>query len=396
VNNFCSRFAEKENTVPQRTYAEHALDTFARYVNEFNKRYLSQDSLPKGHVWKPYRFAVQDVILGLTVVRHSRYDNLLEVDVCLMADPPQFLEHSGARIMMTALLSEAFECGGSMEIRFRENVLHGKVPREIVWFANSLGIELKHAEKGHITPKESRELYLALTGFSAEAKYKVTQLAVEAKLSPERVCFMVHNKIWELAEMEAILLGATLPHRVLLGISPSELGVLYQHDLMYARNAVLGGYLDRKLKQRERQIAEGVIELEADENDVYIAFDPEHYAKVYTAQDDFELPNWQSRHKSIRASERFYVLVRARNSHDLMFSFQDDLVAATSLASKANGAKVFSLYPRDFYDLSSQWQAHIGQSLEKVGVNVMVCPESVSGLDNDADARLRKSKAIRR
>jgi hypothetical protein len=79
-----------------------------------------------------------------------------------------------------------------------------------------------------------------------------------------------------------------LPHRVLLGITPSELGTLYQHDLMHARNAVLGGYLDRKMKQRERQVAEGVIELEADENDVHIAFDPEHCAKAYTSQEEIE------------------------------------------------------------------------------------------------------------
>jgi hypothetical protein len=372
------------------------MDTFDRYVTEFNRRYLSQGSLPKGHVWKPYRFAVQDVILGLTVVKHSRFDNLLEVDVCLMADPPQFPEHSGARIMMTALLSEAFECGGSMEIRFRENVLHGKVPGEIVSFAKSLGIELKHAEKGHITPKESRELYIALTGFSAEARLKVMQLAVEGKLSSERACFMVQNKIWELSEMESILLGATLPHRVLLGITPPELGTLYQHDLMHARNAVLGGYLDRKMKQRERRIAEGVIELEADENDVHIAFDAEHQAKIYTAHEEFELPEWQGKYKRIQANEIMYVLVRARNSNDLMSNLQDDLAAATSLASKSNGRKVLMLFPRDFHDLDSRWQTHIGQLLDKMGVALMVCPESVSGLDDDAETRLRKSRVIRR
>jgi hypothetical protein len=89
-------------------------------------------------------------------------------------------------------------------------------------------------------------------------------------------------------------------------------------------------------------------------------------------------------------------LVRARNSHDLMFNLQDDLAAATSLASKSDGRKVFMLFPRDFHDLDSKWQSHIGQLLERIGVAVMVCPESVSGLDDDAETRLRKSRVIRR
>ena len=47
-----------------------------------NYNHAAGDKLPRNHIWRPYRFCVQDVLFGATVVRHAREHNCLEVDVC--------------------------------------------------------------------------------------------------------------------------------------------------------------------------------------------------------------------------------------------------------------------------------------------------------------------------
>jgi len=68
--------------------------------------------LPRNHVWRPYRFCVQDIILGITVIRHDRKYNRLEADVFLTAQIPEYEPDSGCRALALILLSDAYKSGG--------------------------------------------------------------------------------------------------------------------------------------------------------------------------------------------------------------------------------------------------------------------------------------------
>jgi len=373
---------------------DQAFDLFAAHVHKYNDEYTSQGRLPKDYVWRPYRFCTHDIVLALLVVAHSRNDNLLEVDVCLTTDPPQLEDFSGEKVALTFLLSEAYKCGGSMEIAFTNNVEGGRVPAYLCDLAIYHGIDLKYALKGHITPYESRQLYLALTGFSQPATTRVMDLSVKGRLNPERACFTVVGGIWSLPEAESIILGSLYPERILLGESLPEQRHLYLQDLLIVRSAILGGSMDQKLKVVEAEPDPGqediVIQQEDAENELNIKFDPELWAKVYQSQSPLTLP-WCHPSLTVEPQQTLIVLIRAGNVQDLRRNLRGDIVKASSLPSPA-----CILVPRDFENIPTpERQAFLDTALE-FGVSILVSPDTVTALDNDAHERLERSRITRK
>lgn len=385
----------------EQKYVDHALDAYEWHTRNYDRYYRKKSKVPKNFAWRPYRFCVRDVVLGMVVVKHFRKDNLLGVDVCVSTDINVFPPLSGAKVVSSFLLSEAFKCGGSMEIRFTHNVQGGKVPTEICDLALELDVELNHVREGHITPAEARKLYLAITDFSDEALERIKQLAVETELSAERVCYMVHHGIWTTAEMEAILLGSTSPQRVLLGESLPETRHLYLNDLTHARAALLGGFLDRKLAHRERGDNQHAIELEGDQRRIKIGFDPRFYAKNYQSPEQLLIPWVDSTEHTIPSDHLITVMVRPRNTAGLGLHFHKDIKTAKEMRkaytqSSEESTYGFILVPRDFEDLPMERQTEMRKAARKSNIFTMVCPETVQGLDEDAARRLERSRTLRR
>jgi len=380
-------------------YFEQALGRFEEHVREFDSKYLSKGEIPKDYGFRPYRFCVRDAVLGLAVVKYGRREDLLVVDVCLTADPPQFPPHSGTKIVMISLLCEAFKCGAKLEIKFTENVEGGRVPFAVYKLARHLGVTLSHIDEGHISPAEARQLFMVFISFSAASSQKLMQLAVEEKVSPERVCFMVHNGVWELPEMESILLGSGQPERIILGTSLPEVRALYLNDLLFARAALLGSFLDRKLARRERGDEEQVLELEGDARRFGISFDPAFYAKIYSAEEPLLVPWIEEDESWVPAGGRIVAMVRARTVADIELHFEDDLATAAKMMESYGRQKenfFYLLYPRDFRDLPQDVKESITESLRGIGVGPMICPEMAEKLDVDAAKRLEKARVIRR
>lgn len=335
------------------------------------------------------RFASRDIIFGIAVVRHSRRDNLLEVDVCLTTDPPQYPEHSGASLTMLNLFSDAFKCGGSMEVRFTRNVWRG-IPPPITAYAHSLGVQLAHTHQGVITPKEAGEFYLELTGFSEAAKRRILELSDAGLLSSNRVCYMVHHGIWTLPEIEHILLAAPYPERVLLGSSLPEQGILWTHDVLVARNALLGAYLDRKLHKKVTLTENGAVELEGDENWVKISFSREEQAKTYVHHEPLVIP-WTDGSPLLPAGSRLDVLVRARNANEIQIFAQNDLTALAKMGQNREGPHAI-LVARDFTETPAEFQHQFRAALRSLGVPLLICPVFVDSLDSDARQRLDRTR----
>lgn len=383
-------------------YREIGLKTMESHVREFEEKYLNIGKLPRNYVWRPYRFCVQDVVIGLVVVRHSLENNCLEVDVCLTSDVPEYEPHSGAKMTATFLLSEAYKCGGTMEIRFSDYVEGGRVPAALCRLARELGVCLNHAEEGRITPSEARQFYLALTEFSPLPRDHFVELSTQGKLSVERACYVVHHGVWTRSEVESIVLGSQRPDSILGGETSPEQRHLYMQDIAHARAAILGGFLDRKLARRERGEGDVAIDLEDDVRRLESTFDPEIYAKVYRCDEDLQLPwlaDGSETPSSVPAGDRLVALVRARDATGSELHFRQDLDVAgavvKSFRQQAEPTHVFILAPRDFEQYAQHQRASPVAQADERGVSIMVCPETVASLDTDAAKRLARSRILR-
>jgi len=376
-----------------------ALNLLREHAVTFRKRF-SHGKLPKEQDWKPIRFAVRDVLLGAVVLRHDEKNNIVLVDVCVSEDPYEIEDYSGTRVVTIFILSEAYKYGSSMGIRFTTNF--GKqpsvVPGQIFDLAYNCGVELKKASEGVITPKEARHLYLALTEFSPQARERVMELSLADKVSPERVCYMVHHLTYTKEEMETILLGSEFPEHILLGKVTPEEYFLYQDVVLRTRDAVLGGMLDRTLKLKE-VVGEngGVVDLEENDRRISIGFDSRFFVKVYKTEEETPIPWTVNRNLVIQAGEHLVVMVRARDWADFEYYFAQDLAALQTMkeayTDKFN--HFFLLVPRNVLELEESVLENHRTQLAEIGVTLMVCPESVALLDRDVMGRLRECETMR-
>ena len=381
-------------------FQQIGLDLMERHIDDFEEEYLSINKIPRNHVWRPFRFCVQDVVLGLVVVKHSLNNNNLEVDVCLTSDAPGYEVHSGAKMTLAFLLSEAYKCGGNMDIQFTENVEEGTVPYSICVLANYFGIQLKYVCQGRISSTEAKLLYLELTDFSPELNEIILNMAAEGKISPESVCFAVNSGIWAKTEIEVVIRGSHMPDSILKGDASPEQRILFLHDINHSRSAILGGYLERKLLKRERSDGEIAIDLEDDIRRVNVRFNPVYYAKTYSCDDeDMPLPWEESGYritKKVSAGKELAVLLRPRNAIEIAREYKNDLHAASSMLNAREGKSlIFVLYPKDFDEFLFVEGEQMIELAQKLGIEIMVCPETVASIDMDASNRLIKSRILR-
>lgn len=389
---------------------EKILEQFAVYeahVREYDEKFRQKNILPKNHDWRPYRWCSRDIVFALLTFRHERSRNCVEVDVCLMSNPPQYAENSGARIAINAILSEAYKCGSSMEIVFTKNVesrvedgvQKGRVPAYIYDLACELDIKLKHVLEGHITPFESRQMYMALVGFSKQAQGRIMKLAVDGLLSPERACFLVAGGIWSVPEAESIILGVKNPENVMMSANSPEDRLLYLSDVLVARGAILGGSLDKKLQKSELTENGQIVESEDEILEHEISFDKETYVKSYIAAEDYQIPWTENKELTLKTDEQLAVMVRARSSAEIRVTFAVDLESLRNSVEKYKAInsdiKICLLYPRDFEDITEEEKRGIKQSIEELGVILMVSPESIAGLDKEAMRRIETGRMVR-
>lgn len=222
-----------------------------KHLQDFEQRFCDSSGeivkMPRDQHWRPVRFAVRDVIFGVLVLKHEAKNNIILVDFCLSDDPLEIDGYSGTKIATIFILSEAYKSGSSMGIRFTSNF--GKesrqVPGKIYDLAYDYGVELKKASEGVITPKEARYLYLALTEFHPEVEKFVMELSLADRISPERICYMVHHLTYTKDEMESLLMGSEFPEHALLGEVTPEEYMLYRDAVLRLRDVVLGGTPER-------------------------------------------------------------------------------------------------------------------------------------------------------
>jgi hypothetical protein len=365
-----------------------------RYNEMFHYEHKTGGRLPANHDWRPYRYCIQDVLFGTVVVQHDRKYNRLKVDVFLTAEVSEYDPLAPAQALAAFLLSEAYKCGGSMEIQFTREVQGGQVPRQLQDLAASFGLNFENAEHGLITAQEAKSLYTALTGFTAGFKERLNNMEAEGLIKMVRACYVVHHGVWTREQVEMIVLGSEYPDRILSGVTHPNERHLYQHDLFHARAAVMCGMLDRSLNLRNRPESTGSeVELEDDFRPIKFGFDGINYVREVFCEEDLPLP-WlvgkDSEHH-IPAGVKFEVLIRARDGIDLKRHFADDLKQASKRHSQTN-LPTFLLIPAELNE------TEVKDLLIKcltAGIGLLVCPETTINLDTEAAQKLSQSGVLR-
>ncbi len=374
--------------------------------------------LPRAEEMRPYRFAVQDVILAAWAMRHAKELDAIEVDAFVAAEVVDartgeggfYDELAGAHAALLAILSEAYRVGARMQIRFTKNVEEGRVPLDVLRLATRHGIGLREPETGWIRAEEGRSLYVALTGFRPKLRQKLEALAKAGLVSMERAAYIVHHGVWSLPEVEGIILGSPYPDMVLAGEVQPEHRHLFDHVQTHARVALLGAYLDRALGARnhDQVVPEtGKVlgkDAEDDERDMDIRFDPQCMAREYlllpnrqgsapTAEDSAPLPSWECEPLTLQPFERLVALVRPRSAPDLLRSLATDLQqAAVRKEQTPIPNHVVVLVPYDFHDLSLAVKEHFRDEARRLQVPLLVCPETTRVLDTMARKKMADSR----
>ncbi|MEK6750654.1 MAG: SMI1/KNR4 family protein [Chloroflexota bacterium] len=388
---------------------KEGLTVLEQRVKEFQRTtdydHAAGGKLPRNHIWRPYRFCVQDVLLGATVVQHVRGDNYLNVDVFLTEEVPPYEPGSGVRGLLLFLLCEAYKCGGTMEIRFTTNVEGGKVPKKIQDLALRLSVSIpeENLSSGVLTPRDSRSLFLALTPLSSQSLTRIAGL----KLSIERCCYVVQKGIWSISEAELILMCATNPDRLFMGGAAAEQRLLYAQDVYFGRLALLGGNLDRALARPKWEPSESNLEVEDDERQIEIEWDTSMIAKQYRCSPspsevakNLVIP-WITKDSSVSSEipfeQSFAVLVRARDFSEMRLFLNQDIQLAQDYGKQLN-IPVFILLPYDFYDLdflTEQEQLEVCLLASQSNVGLLICPETTLSMDTQVQQRLSSSRIIR-
>jgi hypothetical protein len=385
----------------KKQWFNHGVDQLKKHVNEFALKHQYEHAkggkLPRNHDWRPYRFCIQDVLFAATVVHHLREANCLQVDVFLTAEIPEYGPFAGAIALTTFLLSEAYKCGGTMEIRFTKNVEEGQVPQELQDLARQYEIIFSQANSGKILPNEAKALFAALTDFPPSLQQKINGLEQKGLVKMARACYVVNHGVWSKEQIEMIVLGSEQPDSVLSGRSQPHQRHLYFHDLLQARAALLGGMLDRILSQRQRVSKNGVTyDMEDDVRPLTITFDGEVYAKQYRSDEEIPLP-WlypDNQIREIAGDMPFNVLVRARETADLQLHLAGDIKLASDYRQKTQQPTML-LLPNDFMVLPDAFQQKIYQQAQTSQIGLMVCPDPVLTFDADAAQKLARSRILR-
>lgn len=389
----------QESTAVADDSFEKAWLNFDRHVQDYQREHQYDHAkggkLPRNHIWRPYRYCIQDVVFGVTVVRHWREPNCLEVDVFLTADIPEYGPLAGARALTHFLLSEAYKCGGTMEIRFTRNVEGGRIPRQLTELASALDVTF--AQPDRLLPAEAKDLYAALTGFSLSLRAALESLEAAGRIKMARACYVVNHGVWSREQVELLVLGSERPDSILAGEALPQQRHLYYHDLLHARAALMTGMLERILLQRERESEGGVpFDLEDDTRQFNVTFDGQLYAKTYESEEPIPIPwlHGVDARREVAGGMSFTVFVRAHDVADLMLHLATDISDARAYREQV-GRPVFVLVTHDFLRLPADRMKSLSEKASDAQVGLLVCPEEAAFFDQDAAQRLARSRVLR-
>jgi hypothetical protein len=236
-----------------------------RVLDEIGPAYLdshiSREKRPRDYVVRPIRIACQNVILGMAAIAQDSSFDGLTVPAWQTCEVPHVATHEGNRALAALMLCDAFQNGGTLEVRFdRKTQLRvggrtktysghpeGKVPASLRRYGRTVGVLLGAEIPGAITPKEARALFQAITPMPATLRARAAKVASTYGLTPERVCFALLSGVWSAIELDFLLATSSRADSILDGGATWTDRVARQAESEACRAAVMTGMLHKRV-----------------------------------------------------------------------------------------------------------------------------------------------------
>lgn len=232
----------------------------------YEETHLSREKRPRGFVVRPVRIACQNVIVALgAIAQDSSFDGL-SVPAWQTCEVPHVATHEGNRALAALTLCDAFQGGGTMEIRFDRTarIIHeGKrltyaghpemaVPASLRRFGRTVGVSLGGEDPGSISPREARDLFLAITPMPDALRARVNDAVDHRGMTPERICYLLLSQVWREIEMDYLLATTSRAPSILRGGADWTDRAARQAESENCRGAVTVGMLFRRLNTTDR------------------------------------------------------------------------------------------------------------------------------------------------
>lgn len=253
---------------------------FERIGPAYEKAYIDRLERPRDHVVRPIRLACQNVIVGFAAIAQDSSFDGLSVVAWQTCERPHVATHEANRALAVVTLCDAFQNGGTMEIRFDrptrlsdggepQTVTHPEraVPASLRRYARTLGVTLggTKSRKGKppdhnyavITPKQARELFRAVTPMPDDLRLRVNRAERELGITPERLCYMLLKPVWRDVELDYLLATTDRVVSILSGGAKWTDRAGRQAESEVCRGAVMAGMLHRRLNSTDLAGADG-------------------------------------------------------------------------------------------------------------------------------------------
>lgn len=254
----------------------------------YELNYLDEAKRPRDFVLRPVRLACQNVILAYAAFcQDSSFDGL-SVIAWQACELSHVATHEGNRALTAMMLCDAYQSGGTMEIRFdRPQHLDGvradsksgrlidvpdrrypghpemKVPASLRRYARTVGIDIEAPDAehpqdpGYLSPSESRELFFAVTPMADDLAMRVETAAASGVASPERLCFTLLSGVWRDVELDFMLAVSERSGDILRGGSSWQSRPQRQAEAQVARASLMAGMLYGRLDTKDAAGADG-------------------------------------------------------------------------------------------------------------------------------------------
>ena len=251
-----------------------------RILDEIGPAYLeshiSHQKRPRDYVVRPIRIACQNVILGMAAIAQDSSFDGLTVPAWQTCEVPHVATHEGNRALAALMLCDAFQNGGTLEMRFDRKVQlrvprkngkgtqtttynghpEEKVPASLRRYGRTVGVLLGAEIPGAITPTEARALFEAITPMPASLRARMATVTATYGLTPERVCFALLSGVWTAIELDFLLATSARAVSILGGGAPWTDRAARQAEAEACRAAVMTGMFLKRVDAVDAALAE--------------------------------------------------------------------------------------------------------------------------------------------
>jgi len=354
----------------------------------YERSHLDKEKRPRDFVVRPVRIACQNVIVALGAIAHDSSFDGLAVPAWQTCEVPHVATHEANRALAALTLCDAFQSGGTMEIRFdrKARIVHkghpldlqghpeNAVPASLKRFGRTVGVFLGAEDQAAISPREARDLFLAITPMPVALRTRVYDAVQNRGIAPERICFMLLSQIWREIEMDYMLATSVRAPSILSGGAAWTDRFARQAESEICRGAVTAGMLFRRLNATDNANGGSEVVRVVEDRTKGIVWDvhPDIAAVTYTGLDPTDPIPWTF---GTSATEALTVFPRSTIGDDVL----SEVVAADVPGDKA------VLVPADAPTPSAMPSS----------IRVLRCPDRLADIDKSIEDRLLKSRISR-